>query len=415
MPHARGEKVRTHFEHDSRPQNQRVADLKNQTAELERKLADARMSLDRELAQPAYDRAVTGHGQKPPRRPLPGSGYADDGRRRSAAYRRSEPVYGYDHALAEESPFGADSTFADESTFAGDIAFADRSAFGDGSTFADERTFADDLPLRAPHERTEVLVNHGRRTASRRRLSHPSTVAAGAVLGAVLVTLLALILLRGGASWPPSVAVVQSEAARACQNPDVRSEPGQVNFACAKSTRQVLWAFALMTSAADPSFADPESGRVGLEPITPAQGGEVAWSLNLHHPYNPANPIDSLEVAARAINNIIGGATVTGATGTPVVQPGLEGNAGNCLRYTGSAALQARAGFPMLCAQPVTSPAGQAALVADIYQKWVVGAAPEAAQDAAVLFENAQNPGDPRVQSILKRLLARPSSAWSAS
>ena len=411
--------MRTHFEHDSRPQNQRVADLKNQTAELERKLADARMSLDRELAQPAYDRAVTGHGhghgQKPPRRPLPGSGYADDGRRRPAAYRRSEPVYGYDQALAEESPFGDGSTFADESTFAGDIAFADRSAFGDGSTFADERTFADDLPLRAPHERTEVLVNHGRRTASRRRLSHPSTVAAGAVLGAVLVTLLALILLRGGASWPPSVAVVQSEAARACQNPDVRSEPGQVNFACAKSTRQVLWAFALMTSAADPSFADPESGRVGLEPITPAQGGEVAWSLNLHHPYNPANPIDSLEVAARAINNIIGGAALTGANGTPVVQPGLEGNAGNCLRYTGSAALQARAGFPMLCAQPVTSPAGQAALVADIYQKWVVGAAPEAAQDAAVLFENAQNPGDPRVQSILKRLLARPSSAWSAS
>lgn len=391
--------MRTHFEHDSRPKSQRVADLQNQTAELERRLADARMSLDRELAQPAYGRAVTGHGhrhgQKPPRRPLAGSGYADDARRRPAAYGQSEPVYGYDSALADESPF------------------ADYSAFADDSTFADNSTFAD-LPLRAPHERTEVLVNHGRRTASQRRLSRPTTVAAAAVIGAVLLTLLALILLRGGASWPPSVAVVQSEAARACQNPDVRSEPGQVNFACARSTRQVLWAFALMTSADDPSFADAKTGRVGLEPITPAQGGEVAWSLNLHHPYNPANPIDSLEVAARAINNIIGGAALTGGNGTPVVQPGLEGNAANCLRYTGSAALQARAGFPRLCAQPVTSPAGQAALVADVYQKWMVGSAPEAAQDAAVLFENAQNPGDPRVQSIIKQLAQR-SSAWSRS
>ena len=62
----------------------------------------------------------------------------------------------------------------------------------------------------------------------------------------------------------------------------------------------------------------------------------------------------------------------------------------------------------------MTSPAGQAALVADVYQKWVVGAAPEAAQDAAVLFENAQNPGDPRVQSIIKQLAQR-SSAWSRS
>ena len=172
----------------------------------------------------------------------------------------------------------------------------------------------------------------------------------------MLLTLLALILFRGGASWPPSVSVVQSEAARACQNPDVRSEPGQVNFACAKSTRQVLWAFALMTSADDANFADAKTGRVGLEPITPAQGGEVAWSLNLHHPYDPTNPIDSLEVAARAINDIIGGATLTGANGTPVVQPGLEGNAANCLRYTGSAALQSRPGFPRIGAQLVTHP-----------------------------------------------------------
>ena len=59
---------------------------------------------------------------------------------------------------------------------------------------------------------------------------------------------------------------------------------------------------------------------------------------------------------------------------------------------------------PSLCAEPVTSPAGQAALVADTYKRWMVGAAPQEAQDAAVLFTDAQTPGDPRVQAILKHL-----------
>jgi hypothetical protein len=219
-----------------------------------------------------------------------------------------------------------------------------------------------------------------------------------------LVAAVVTLLLSRQASWPASVTTVQSQAAKACQNPDVQSEPGQVNFACADATRQILWVFALMTSGNNPDFSDPKTGRLGLEPITPAQGGVVAWSLNLHHPYDPFNPIDSLAVAARAINNIIGGATVTGADGHPVVQSGLESHAANCLRYTGSAALTSRKGFPSVCARPVASPAGQAALVADVYQKWVVGAAPRDAADTAVLFANAQNPGDPQVQVILNRL-----------
>ena len=112
----------------------------------------------------------------------------------------------------------------------------------------------------------------------------------------------------------------------------------------------------------------------------------MAWSLNLHHPYDPANPIDSLEVAARAINNIIGGATLTGAQR----QAGGPARAGkppaNCLRYTGSAAVTTRPASPACAPGRSRSPAGQAALVADVYQKWVVGAPPSAAQDAAVLF-----------------------------
>lgn len=254
--------------------------------------------------------------------------------------------------------------------------------------------------------RTEDLVSHGRRSSLKgRRVARRAAITAAAA-AAFLAAILAITLPGGGASWPASVATVQAEAARACQNPDVKSEPDQVNFACAKATQQVLWVFALLTSDDNPRFADPQTGREGLEPITPAQGGEVAWSLNLHHPYNPLNPLDSLAVAARAINSIIGGATVTASNGAAEVQPGLEASAANCRRYTGSSALTSRKGFPSLCARPVSTLAGQGALVADVYQDWMVGASPQAAQDAAVLFENANNPSDPQVQAILRQLRA---------
>ena len=214
----------------------------------------------------------------------------------------------------------------------------------------------------------------------------------------------AVIVFRHGPSWPPSVATVKNEITTACQNPNIAAEPGQVNFACGKDTSQILWVFALMTSGDDPGYSDAKTGREGLEPIAPAQGGQIAWSLNLHHPYDPMNAVDSLQVAARAINNIIGGATLTGADGKPAVQPGLEGKPANCARYTGSSAMITHAGFPSLCATPVTSREGQAALVADVYQQWMVGATAVAAQDVSVLFQNAGNPGDPQVQAILKAM-----------
>jgi hypothetical protein len=251
--------------------------------------------------------------------------------------------------------------------------------------------------------RTETLVTQGRPGAYRPGLSNRSKLAIGIGLLAVLIAVLALVLSSGGASWPASVATVQSEITKACQNPDVRSEPGQVDFACAQSTSQILWVFSLLTSGNNPDFNDTHNARLGLEPIAATQGGQIALSLNLHNPYNPYNPIDSLEVAARAINSIIGGATVTGSDGQAVVQAGLEGEPANCLRYTGSAAMTSRAGFPSLCAKPVT-PAGQVALVADVYQKWIVGATPSQAQAAALLFQNSNNPGNPQVQEILRHV-----------
>jgi hypothetical protein len=262
-------------------------------------------------------------------------------------------------------------------------------------------------PVPSPEERTADLASHGRRRAKRRHRVRGIVLAAVAAAGvAALVTFLVLATSGPKPAWPASVAKVQREIAVACQNADVKSEPSQVNFACDRGTRQILWVFSLLTSANNADFASIKTGRQGLEPITPQQGGEVAWSLNLHHPYDPGNPIDSLEVAARAINNIIGGATLTAANGKPVVQPGLESVSANCARYTGSGAVTSRNGFPDLCAKPISSTAGQAYLVADVFQKWVVGAPPSAAQDAAVLFENAKNPGDPRVRAILRSIQA---------
>jgi hypothetical protein len=356
--------VRSDFD---RRDSQQLADLKHQTQELEHKLADARLLLERELAQSAWDR-------------LPAPGRSPE-----------NGLWALDEMTAEPDASEMWDPYAEPDPAAG---------YGD----ADQPDWA-----AAREERTEALVSRGRQSAGERRIPRGYKVGIAAAVGMVLVTVAAGIFFNGRASWPASVAAVQAQVDRACRNPDVVSEPGQVNFACAQASRQILWVFALLTSGNDPHFVDQKTGRRGLEPIAPAQGGEVAWSLNLHHPYNPANPVDSLQVAARAINNIIGGATVTGAEGNAVVQAGLESIPANCLRYTGSAAVTARRGFPGLCTRPVTSPAGQAALVADVYQKWVVGAPSRAAQDAAVLFANADNPGDPQVQAILLQLRgARP-------
>jgi len=288
----------------------------------------------------------------------------------------------------------------------------------DASPYAIEEDEPDELttairtagwPGASTQQRTQALIDRGRRSASRRAAARPrmpkSRKGVLIVAGiAAVITIASLFIFRASPGWPPSVATVQSQIETACKNPNVPSEPAQVNFACGKDTSQILWVFSLMTSGNNATFSDTKTGRQGLEPITPAQGGQVAWSLNLHHPYNPMDPVDSLQVAARAINNIIGGATLTGSNGKPVVQPGLESNPDNCVKYTGSSAIVSHAGFPSQCAQPVTSTTGQAALVADTYRQWVVGATAAAAYDVGVLFSNAGNPGNQQVQTILKSL-----------
>lgn len=329
----------------SKQKSQPLADLMSKAAELERKLEDVRSTLKFELAQPVHD------------------------------------------------PDAAPTTVLDRSG-------RESVTTGHGGAHAGDH-------VRSSQWRADVLANEGRQTSYHPAMSRARKIMIASIASVAVLTLLVVLVVKlvsGGASWPSSVAVIQAQTTRACQNPDVKSEPGQVNFACAKDTRQILWVFALMTSGGEANFNDTKTGRQGLEPITPTQGGQVAWFLNLHHPYDPMNPIDSLEVGARAINSIVGGATLTGANGDPQVQPGLESIPANCARYTGSAALISRKGFPSLCARPVTSDAGRAALVADIYRKWVVGASAKDTQDVEILFRNADNPGERRVQAILRHL-----------
>jgi hypothetical protein len=259
-------------------------------------------------------------------------------------------------------------------------------------------------------DRTEALIRHGRQRARkkpvRRMLGHWKLLAVGAA--ALLAGIIAGLVALGGssASWPSSVPTVQAEIKQACTNQNVAAEPSGLNFACGTDTQPVLWVFSLLTSGNNPGFVDSSTGRKGLEPIQPAQGGDIAWSLNLHHPYNPASAVDSLQVAARAINNIIGGATLTSSNGGALVEAGLESKAANCQRYTGSARLVTRKGYPATCAEPVTSGAGQAALVSDVFQQWMGGTPSTIASEAGVLFEHADDPGNAQVQAILNSLPA---------
>jgi len=286
---------------------------------------------------------------------------------------------------------------------------------GDGSP--DGEGAVDDRPVddafvdagAAGGGRTEALINRGRPAAKRSLgqglLRHWRLFVVAAI--SLAAGVVAVLVMVGGPSpsWPASVAAVQTQIKTACANPDTGAEPSGLNFACAKDSQQVLWVFSLLTSGDNPGYVDASTGRKGLEPITPSQGGDIAWSLNLRHLYNPASPIDSLTVAARAVNNIVYGATMTTASGAADVEPGLESTAANCRRYTGSAALATRAGYPARCAAPLTT-AGTAALVSDAFQQWMGGTPSRIASEAGTLYANADNPGNPQVQAILASLPA---------
>jgi hypothetical protein len=355
--------MKSDFEYMNQPDNERLAMLETRAAEMERMLGSV-------APERGVPRATLGHGYRAH------AEYADDGEDPAPA----EYPGSHDYPAPPEYPAPGDYAEGFEAP-------------------ADEAE---------PDGRTEVLITRGRRNVRPSRLgfarAHWRILTAVAAALTLLAVILSVVSSGGSPSWPARVTAMKTEITAACENPNVAAEPSQLNFACAKGTQGILWVFALLTSGGNPGYVDPTTGRKGLEPITPAQGGDVAWSLNLHQPYDPSNAVDSIEVAARAINNIIGGATLTSASGTPSVQAGLESSAANCQRYTGSSALRTRSGYPAACAGQVTSASGQAALVSDVFRDWMVGAPAQLASDAGVLFVNSSNPGNPQVQQILNSL-----------
>jgi hypothetical protein len=373
------------FEYISYNDADRIAILESRAAELERRL----------LAALPPDGTSAWHNVATP--PGAAGGPADALAPPEAYHTGAYPV--------AELPEAEADPYADE---ADDYAGDDEPGAADGP--ADGGTADPGGDAGSPGGRTEALINHGRSRAkparSRRILRHWRMIAVGAV--ALLAGLITVLVVVGGGSpgWPASVATVQAQVKQACENPDVAAEPSGLNFACDKDTQQVLWVFSLLTSGNNPGFVDQSTGRKGLEPIQVSQGGDIAWSLNLHHPYNPANPVDSLQVAARAINNIISGATLTSDSGGQLIEPGLESKAANCQRYTGSSKLDTRPGYPARCAASVSGTEGQAALVSDVFQQWMGGTPSRIAQQAGVLFQNADNPGNSQVQAILSSLPA---------
>jgi len=373
------------FEYMSYNDADRIAILESRAAELERRL----------LAALPPDGTSAWHNVATP--PGAAGGPADAPAPPEAYHTGAYPV--------QELPEAEAGPYSDE---ADDYAGDDEPGAADGHS--DGGTADPGGDAASPGGRTEALINHGRSRAkparSRRILRHWRMIAVGAV--ALLAGLITVLVVVGGGSpgWPASVATVQAQVKQACENPDVAAEPSGLNFACDKDTQQVLWVFSLLTSGNNPGFVDQSTGRKGLEPIQVSQGGDIAWSLNLHHPYNPANPVDSLQVAARAINNIISGATLTSDSGGQLIEPGLESKAANCQRYTGSSKLDTRPGYPARCAAPVSGTAGQAALVSDVFQQWMGGTPSRIAQQAGVLFQNADNPGNSQVQAILSSLPA---------
>ena len=161
--------MRTQIDDNVRQRSQRLADLQNEAAELERRLSDTRVLLKGELD---------------------GSG------RDSAAIPEQIRVSQHARPMPAELDFEANFGEPDEAYELGPD--ADEAAGYDSAYYG--------RALPSAEARTEVLVTHGRGGRHYRNISRRQLIAAAAA-GLALVTILVVILAGGGASWPSSVAL----------------------------------------------------------------------------------------------------------------------------------------------------------------------------------------------------------------
>ena len=152
--------MKSHFGY-SQPHSQRLADLQEETAELERRLADARLSLEHELLAQA----------SPGKQWLP-SKLAD---RRHCAFEDA----GREHDSGRTAVLHAAPYTAPRSG----------QAHANGTAHP-------------AHDRTEALLSQGRRSARYFRFTRARMAVAGTALAAVLAAVGVTVLVTGGASWP---------------------------------------------------------------------------------------------------------------------------------------------------------------------------------------------------------------------
>ena len=169
--------MRTRSDRKVRLKSNRLTELRNIADDLERRLAEARHTLEHEFASVSSSAAA-------------GAGSADRGGRSG---------HGGPHGASAAADFGA-----------GDyehLGFAREEAPTDG--------------------RTAGLLSRGRSSAQSTFLTRKRLLLIGVPALLVLIIILIVALSGGGASWPASVSTVQTEITRACLNSDVTSEPGQ--------------------------------------------------------------------------------------------------------------------------------------------------------------------------------------------
>ena len=254
------------FENFTDTDEEWLTQLEIRTADLENELFDLREAHARELAETSYGRdgaprrtrdSQTGASRAQPRQPYPRQVPP-----RQAPLPGAQPGGELHHVIEDEDPE------PDED----DLTTIMRTGTRPGWPHAGRGG----PPAR---ERTQTLIDRGRRSASRARMPRSRKTVLGVAGLAVVVAIAALLLFRTNPSWPASVATVQSEITTACQNPNVASEPGQLNFACAKTTSQILWVFALMTSGDNPQYTDAKYRQAGARTDhadTRRRGGLVA-------------------------------------------------------------------------------------------------------------------------------------------
>ena len=169
----------------SRPHGHRLADLQQEAAELERRLADARLSLEHELlADPS-----------PGRQRLPGK-LAD--RRHYAFEDAGRERDGGRTAVLHAAPYPAPRN---------------------GRTHANGT-------MHPGADRTTELLSQGRRSARYFPFTRTRMVVAGIAIAVILAFVGVTELVNGAASWPAGVAAIERQAGSACRNPDVKSGIG---------------------------------------------------------------------------------------------------------------------------------------------------------------------------------------------